>query len=187
METMTEADRPPLPERQSTDDGVPGDGEVVFELEALTASYGEKTALRNVTMKIPRNGVTAFIGPSGCGKSTLIRCLNRMNDGIATISGKVSYHGEDLYGPKVDVTDVRRRIGMVFQRPNPFPKSIYDNVAFGPRIQGTRKNMDERVERVLRHAALWDEVRDRLQAECDRALRRSAAAALHRPLPRRRS
>ena len=94
--------------------------------------------------------MTAFIGPSGCGKSTLIRCLNRMNDGIATISGKVSYHGEDMYGPKVDVTDVRRRIGMVFQRPNPFPKSIYDNVAFGPRIQGIRKNMDERVERVLR-------------------------------------
>ena len=177
----------PMLEVSDTVVEVEENAEVVFDLAALTASYGEKIALRNVTMKIRRNGVTAFIGPSGCGKSTLIRCLNRMNDGIATISGKVIYHGEDLYGPKIDATDVRRRIGMVFQRPNPFPKSIYDNVAFGPRIQGRRRNMDERVEKMLRHAALWDEVRDRLKAKCDRALGRSAAAAVHRPLPRCRS
>jgi phosphate transport system ATP-binding protein len=109
--------------------------------------------------------VTAFIGPSGCGKSTFIRCLNRMNDVIpgAKDDGQVLYHGRDLYAREVDPVEVRRRIGMVFQKPNPFPKSVYDNIAFGPRMLGMKKNLDERVERVLRHAALWDEVKDRLK------------------------
>jgi phosphate transport system ATP-binding protein len=119
-----------------------------------------------VTLDIRRNYVTAFIGPSGCGKSTLIRCFNRMNDLIpgAVVSGEVHYHGRDLYGPSVDPVEVRRRIGMVFQKPNPFPKSIYDNIAFGPRINGVRDRakLDAIVEKSLRAAALWDEVKDRL-------------------------
>jgi len=138
--------------------------EVVFAVEGLEVSYGGAAALRDVTLDIRRNYVTAFIGPSGCGKSTLIRCFNRMNDLIpgAVVSGKVDYHGRDLYGPSVDPVEVRRRIGMVFQKPNPFPKSIYDNIAFGPRVLKLTKDLDERVERTLRHAALWDEVKDRL-------------------------
>ena len=109
--------------------------------------------------------MTAFIGPSGCGKSTFIRCFDRMNDLIlsARVSGTILYHGQDLYGPEVDPVEVRKRIGMVFQKPNPFPKSIYDNIAFGPRVLGMTKDLDERVERTLRHAALWDEVKDRLK------------------------
>jgi phosphate transport system ATP-binding protein len=117
-------------------------------------------------MDVHRHEVTALIGPSGCGKSTLIRCLNRMNDLIptATVEGKLLYHGEDLYGPKVDPIQVRKLIGMVFQKPNPFPKSIHDNVAFGPRVLGMKGDMDEIVERALRDAALWDEVKDRLDS-----------------------
>jgi phosphate transport system ATP-binding protein len=138
--------------------------EPVFELAGLTVRYGGKPALADVTMDVGRNEVTAFIGPSGCGKSTLVRCLNRMNDLIpsASVEGSVRYRGIDLYGDGVDAVEVRRRIGMVFQKPNPFPKSIRDNVAFGPRVLGLKRGLDERVERALRRAALWDEVEDRL-------------------------
>jgi phosphate transport system ATP-binding protein len=139
--------------------------EVVFDVEQLEVSYNAAPALREVTIEIRENFVTAFIGPSGCGKSTLIRCFNRMNDLIpgATVTGSIGYHGRDLYGPKVDPVEVRRRIGMVFQKPNPFPKSIYDNIAFGPRVLGLKSGLDERVERALTGAALWDEVKDRLK------------------------
>ncbi len=139
--------------------------ETVFRIENLSVSYGGALALDGVTLAVHRNAVTAFIGPSGCGKSTFIRCLNRMNDLIAgaRVGGSVLYHGRDLYAANVDPVEVRRRIGMVFQKPNPFPKSIYDNIAFGPRILGMKKDLDERVERVLRSAALWDEVKDRLK------------------------
>ena len=128
-------------------------------------TYGGSLALSDVTLDVHKNAVTAFIGPSGCGKSTFIRCLNRMNDVIAgaRVGGTVLYHGRDLYAKDVDPVEVRRRIGMVFQKPNPFPKSIYDNVAYGPRMLGMKKGLDERVERVLRNAALWDEVKDRLK------------------------
>ena len=139
--------------------------EVVFDIRDLTVSYSGSVALRDATLEVHKNAVTAFIGPSGCGKSTFIRCLNRMNDEIpgAKVEGQVLYHGRNLYAPEVDKVEVRRRIGIVFQKPNPFPKSIYDNVAFGPRMLGMKKDMDDRVERVLRHSALWDEVKDRLK------------------------
>jgi phosphate transport system ATP-binding protein len=139
--------------------------EPIFQLEDVTVSYADNPAVRDVTFDIARNEITALIGPSGCGKSTLIRCLNRMNDLIPTarVDGKVIYHGQDLYGPEVDAVEVRKRIGMVFQKPNPFPKSIYDNIAFGPRVLGMKGDMDEIVERALRHAAVWDEVKDRLK------------------------
>ncbi len=139
--------------------------ERVFELEGVTVSYAGKPAVSDVSMAMYRNAITALIGPSGCGKSTLIRCLNRMNDLIpsAAVDGRVLYHGEDIYAPQVDPVEVRKRIGMVFQKPNPFPKSIHDNIAFGPRILGMEGNMDEIVERALRRAALWDEVKDRLE------------------------
>jgi phosphate transport system ATP-binding protein len=140
--------------------------EKVFELENVTVAYDGKPAVSEVTMDIHRNAITALIGPSGCGKSTLIRCFNRMNDLIpsASVSGRILYHGEDMYAPQIDPVEVRKRIGMVFQKPNPFPKSIYDNVAFGPRILGMDGNMDEIVETALRGAALWDEVKDRLDS-----------------------
>ena len=136
----------------------------VFGLEDVAVHYGDFTALSGVTMGLPRNQITALIGPSGCGKSTLLRCLNRMNDlvGNAHVTGRVLYNGEDIYAPDVDAVEVRRRIGMVFQKPNPFPKSIYDNVAFGPRLNGVRKGLDDIVEEALRGAALWDEVKDKL-------------------------
>ena len=139
--------------------------ETVFAVSDLTVSYAGNVALMGVDMDVRKNFVTAFIGPSGCGKSTFIRCFNRMNDLVpgARIEGRVLYHDRDLYGSNVDPVEVRRRIGMVFQKPNPFPKSIYDNIAFGPRVLGMRKDLDERVERTLRHAALWDEVKDRLK------------------------
>jgi phosphate transport system ATP-binding protein len=139
--------------------------EVVFAVDGLEVSYGGAPALRDVTIDIRRNFVTAFIGPSGCGKSTLIRCFNRMNDLIpgAVVSGRVHYHGRDLYAANVDPVEVRRRIGMVFQKPNPFPKSIFDNIAFGPRVLRLGGGLDERVERALVAAALWDEVKDRLR------------------------
>jgi phosphate transport system ATP-binding protein len=139
--------------------------EPVFELDRLTVSYGGNVAIRDVTLDVYEKSVTAFIGPSGCGKSTLIRCLDRMNDLVPTarIDGQVLYHGKDLYAGDVDPVEVRRRIGMVFQKPNPFPKSIFDNVAFGPRVLGLKGNLDERVEGALKHAALWDEVKDRLK------------------------
>jgi phosphate transport system ATP-binding protein len=140
-----------------------GSTETVFELDTVSVAYGDKTAVKDVSMGIHRNEITALIGPSGCGKSTLIRCLNRMNDLVptATVDGRVMYHGQDLYGKEIDPVEVRKRIGMVFQKPNPFPKSIFDNIAFGPRVLGL-DNIEERVERALKGAALWDEVKDRL-------------------------
>jgi phosphate transport system ATP-binding protein len=147
-------------------DTAPTHREVLFDVSHLTVDYSGVPALKDVSLEIYRNYVTAFIGPSGCGKSTFIRCFNRMNDLIptASVNGTILYHGIDLYGPEVDSVEVRKRIGMVFQKPNPFPKSIYDNVAFGPRVLGWKKELDERVERALRHAALWDEVKNRLKA-----------------------
>jgi phosphate transport system ATP-binding protein len=135
----------------------------IFDLESLSVRYDGKPAVKDVSMGIHENEITALIGPSGCGKSTLIRCLNRMNDLIpsASVEGRCLYHGHDLYGPNVDPVEVRKRIGMVFQKPNPFPKSIFDNVAFGPRVLGL-SDVKERVERALRSAALWDEVKGRL-------------------------
>jgi len=140
--------------------------ERIFHVEGLTAIYGTKPAIKDVTMDIYKNLVTAIIGPSGCGKSTYIRCLNRMNDLIPgfTQTGTIRYHGQDISGGDVDPVAVRRHIGMVFQRPNPFPKSIYDNVAWGCKVLGLRDDLDERVERALTQAALWDEVKDRLRA-----------------------
>ncbi|WP_127011334.1 ATP-binding cassette domain-containing protein, partial [Chlorogloeopsis fritschii] len=136
--------------------------ETVLRTEGLNIYYGKFLAVRDVWMDVPRNRVTAFIGPSGCGKSTLLRCYNRLNDLIESFraEGKVFYYGENLYAPHIDPVEVRRKIGMVFQRPNPFPKSIYENVAFGPRINGYKGDMDELVERSLKQAALWDEVKD---------------------------
>ena len=141
-----------------------GDREKVFELKGVGVDYGDAAAVKDISMDIRRNDVTALIGPSGCGKSTLLRCLNRMNDLIpaANVHGELLYHGEDLYGPGVDPVQVRKLIGMVFQKPNPFPKSIYDNVAFGPRVLGRTESLDVTVEKALRGAALWDEVKDRL-------------------------
>ncbi|MFN2471207.1 MAG: phosphate ABC transporter ATP-binding protein PstB [Gaiellaceae bacterium] len=132
----------------------------------LGVSYSGNMALEGVSLEIYRNFVTAFIGPSGCGKSTFIRCFNHMNALIPTaqIHGQILYHEQNLYGPDVDAVEVRRRIGMVFQKPNPFPKSIYDNVAFGPRVLGMTDGLDGRVERALQQAALWDEVKHRLKA-----------------------
>jgi phosphate transport system ATP-binding protein len=141
---------------------------LVFDVSDLSVYYGAFRAVRNVTLTIRPHEITAFIGPSGCGKTTVLRCFNRMNDFIesARVEGSIKYHGVDLYDPQVNSTEVRRRIGMVFQKPNPFPKSIYDNVAYGPRLEGVKKKaeLDEVVERSLRGAALWDEVKDRLKA-----------------------
>lgn len=139
--------------------------EAVLQTQEASISYGSFMAVRNVSMNIPRHKVTAFIGPSGCGKSTLLRCFNRLNDLIpgAKVQGKITYNGIDLYDSKVDPVEVRRRIGMVFQKPNPFPKSIYDNIAFGARVNGIKCDMDELVERSLRQSALWDEVKDKLK------------------------
>ena len=143
----------------------PDHRETVFDVEGLRVSYGGKPALRDVGIEVYKNHITAFIGPSGCGKSTFIRCFNRTNDLIlgAKVEGTVLYHGQDLYAPEVDAVEVRKLIGMVFQKPNPCPKSIYDNVAFGPRVIGLKDGLDERVERAIRQAALWDEVKDRLK------------------------
>jgi phosphate transport system ATP-binding protein len=139
--------------------------EAVFELCELSCYYGSFRAVRDISLSVPHNRITALIGPSGCGKSTLLRSLNRMNDLVdsARTEGQVLYHGVDLYAEDIDPVEVRRRIGMVFQKPNPFPKSIYDNVAFGPRVAGYSGDMDELVERSLRRAALWDEVKDSLR------------------------
>ena len=141
-------------------------GEIELEARNLSVFYGESHALKTISIAVPDRQVVAFIGPSGCGKSTLLRCFNRMNDLIpgARVEGEALFQGDNLYGPRVDAVEVRRRIGMVFQKPNPFPKSIYDNVAFGPRINGYRGKLDELVERSLRNAALWEEVKYRLDA-----------------------
>jgi phosphate transport system ATP-binding protein len=142
------------------------DAPAVFDVRDLSVYYGPFQAVRDVTLTIPARQITAFIGPSGCGKTTVLRCFNRMNDlvEIARVEGSVRYHGVDLYDPQVNPVEVRRRIGMVFQKPNPFPKSIYDNVAFGPRVARLKGDLDEIVERSLRRAALWDEVKDRLKS-----------------------
>jgi phosphate transport system ATP-binding protein len=139
--------------------------EVVFDVAGVSVYYGDFRAVRDVTISVYRNDITALIGPSGCGKTTFLRCLNRMNDLIegARVEGSIRYHGADLYDQEVDPVEVRRRIGMVFQKPNPFPKSIYDNVAFGPRVAGFKGNMDELVEESLHRAALWDEVKNKLK------------------------
>ena len=138
--------------------------ETVFSLEDVSIKYGDFRAVSHVNMEISKNQVTAFIGPSGCGKSTLLRAFNRMNDLILTssVTGTITYHGKNIYDHDVDPVEVRRRIGMVFQQPNPFPKSIYENVAFGPRNHGVKENLDEIVETSLKRAALWDEVKDKL-------------------------
>ena len=150
---------------QSRKDAEPSQREVVFDIQGLTVNYGRLTAISGVDFQIYRNVITAIIGPSGCGKSTFIRCLNRMNDLVpgTRIDGQILYQGADLYASEVDPVEVRRRIGMVFQKANPFPKSIYDNVGWGPRVLGMRADLDERVEKALRSAALWDEVKDRLK------------------------
>jgi phosphate transport system ATP-binding protein len=140
--------------------------DAVLETTNLNVYYGNFLAVKDVSLQILRNQITAFIGPSGCGKSTLLRCFNRLNDLIDSfhLKGQVYYQNQDLYSRRVDPVLVRRRIGMVFQKPNPFPKSIYDNVAYGPRINGYKGNLDELVEQSLRQAALWDEVKDKLKA-----------------------
>ena len=152
-------------QKDAHQDPVAEPSELVFEVHDVSVSYGTKSAIEGVTFDIAARQITALIGPSGCGKSTLLRAFNRMNDLIdgAEVHGSITYHGIDLYGSKVDPVEVRRRIGMVFQKPNPFPKSIYENIAFGPRVVGMKGNMDEIVETALRRAALWDEVKDRLK------------------------
>ncbi len=138
---------------------------VVYDLREVDAYYGSTRAVEGVSMRIHNNLVTALIGPSGCGKSTVVRTLNRMNDSVPgfRVTGEVLYHGRDIYHRDIDPVEVRRRIGMVFQRPNPFPKSIFDNIAWAPRILGLRTDLHDRVEKALRGAALWDEVKDRLK------------------------
>ena len=163
-----------LDESEQISPGAPADAapmtfaedEVVFRLQSVSCYYGAFRAVRDVNLEVPRNKITALIGPSGSGKSTLLRSFNRMNDLIETarLDGRILYHGVDIYADGVDPVEVRRRIGMVFQKPNPFPKSIYDNVAFGPRVAGFKGSMDELVERSLTRAALWDEVKDKLRS-----------------------
>ncbi|MDB9315758.1 phosphate ABC transporter ATP-binding protein PstB [Spirulina sp. CS-785/01] len=139
--------------------------EAVLRAQGVKVYYGTNLAVRDVTLDIPFNKVVAFIGPSGCGKSTILRCFNRMNDLVASarVEGKITFHGRDLYASNIDPVETRRRIGMVFQKPNPFPKSIFENIAFGARINGYKGDMNELVEDSLRRAALWDEVKDQLQ------------------------
>jgi len=156
----TSPQAPPAPPAAPEDEGP-----VVFDVRDTSVYYGDFRAVRDVDLRVRQHEITAFIGPSGCGKSTMLRCFNRMNDLIdsARVEGHISYHGVDLYDPAVNPVEVRRRIGMVFQKPNPFPKSIYDNVAYGPRVAGMKGNLDDIVERALEDAALWDEVKDRLK------------------------
>jgi len=175
MTTVNDFDRPPtqpITGADTVDGAVAGNEvsprEVVFDVEGLSVLYSGFRAVQPVNLDVARGEITAFIGPSGCGKSTVLRCFNRMNDLIpgAQVEGGLRYHGVDLYDPKVNAVEVRRRIGMVFQKPNPFPKSIYDNVAFGPRLHRSFRSsdLDELVENSLRAAALWDEVKDRLKS-----------------------
>jgi phosphate transport system ATP-binding protein len=170
MQTViAEPTRPSRPSyRADLDAPMPAvtDAPTLFALDKLEVYYGSFRAVRDVSLGIHEHEITAFIGPSGCGKTTVLRCLNRMNDLIpgARIAGRIDFHGIDIYGADVSATEVRRRIGMVFQKPNPFPKTIYENIAYGPRINGVRERakLDEIVEKSLRAAALWDEVKDRL-------------------------
>jgi phosphate transport system ATP-binding protein len=163
---ITADDTQPTTADPAVASGSPKDA--VFVVDDVHVYYGDFLAVREVNLDIAKNEITAFIGPSGCGKSTMLRCFNRMNDLIETarVQGRIDYHGIDLYSPGIDAVEVRRRIGMVFQKPNPFPKSIYDNLAFGPRISGVKKksDLDDIVESSLRRAALWDEVKDRLKS-----------------------
>src|SRR5919197_1046753 len=168
---MPESQAPPLAPPVSAVGTRPADrrrpsGPPVMELRDVSVFYGDYEAVRGTTMPIAQNRITAMIGPSGCGKSTILRSLNRMNDLIpgARVSGTVTYHGQDIYAQGVDPIQVRRRIGMVFQKPNPFPKSIYDNVAYGLRVNGFKGKLDDRVEEALTGAALWDEVKDKLKS-----------------------
>jgi len=166
---MTLADseiRIEVADRDRDPDPVIEPSSTVFEVADLSVYYGSFRAVRDVSVNVAEHEITAFIGPSGCGKTTVLRCFNRMNDliDIARVEGRISYHGADLYDPAVEPVEVRRRIGMVFQKPNPFPKSIYDNVAFGPKVAGIKGDMDDIVEQSLRRAALWDEVKDRLRS-----------------------
>ena len=144
--------------------GMPNSMEPVFDIDDLSVTYGDFRAVEGITLDIQPSEITAFIGPSGCGKTTVLRCFNRMNDLIesASVEGSIRYHGVNLYGPRIDPVEVRRRMGMVFQKPNPFPKSIYDNIAFGPRVAGHKGNLDDLVEESLTRAALWDEVSGKL-------------------------
>jgi phosphate transport system ATP-binding protein len=153
------------PAPQAASQGHTGSGEPAVDLRKVSVYYGTFRAVKDITFDVPANAITSLIGPSGSGKSTLLRAVNRMNDLIpgTRLEGEILYHGQNLYGPDVDAVEVRRRIGMVFQKPNPFPKSIYDNVAFGPRIIGYKGNMDQLVEQSLRRAAIWDEVKDKLK------------------------
>jgi phosphate transport system ATP-binding protein len=174
--TQTVTIAPPVPAAASIDaSALP-----LIQVSNLCLFYGASQALKNIALTIREKLVTAFIGPSGCGKSTLLRCFNRMNDLIESvrITGGISIAGQDINGPDIDVIELRKRVGMVFQKSNPFPKSVYDNVAYGLRLQGigSKSELDEAVESSLKQAALWDEVKDRL--------RRSATAALHRPSDR---
>ncbi|UCF67097.1 MAG: phosphate ABC transporter ATP-binding protein [Acidobacteriota bacterium] len=161
---------PQQPESLSAETGTvaaaaPAPASTILDIDGLSLWYGEKRALTDVTLTVPKQQITAFIGPSGCGKSTLLRCINRLNDLLdVRIEGKVFFEGQDIYAPSIDVNALRKRIGMVFQKSNPFPKTIYENVAYGPRIHGVanKAQLDEIVERSLRRAALWDEVNDRL-------------------------
>jgi phosphate transport system ATP-binding protein len=143
----------------------PSSADIALKTEDLKVYYGSNLAVRDVDLKIPRNEIVAFIGPSGCGKSTVLRCFNRMNDLIAScrVEGKITFHGREIYADGVDAVELRRKIGMVFQKPNPFPKSIYENIAWGARINGFKGDMDELVESSLRKAAVWDEVKDKLK------------------------
>ena len=156
----------------------------IMRVESVDVYYGDFRAVTEVNLEFGLHEITALIGPSGCGKSTLLRSLNRMNDLIdgARVDGEILFHGENIYGKGVDPIEVRRRIGMVFQKPNPFPKSIYDNIAYGPRVTGMKvESMDDLVEESLTRAALWDEVKDKLKQSAHRPLGWPAAAPLHRP------
>jgi len=155
-----------VPDTPAPDEEPERERELVFELRDLEVKYSGHTAVREVDLDIAAHEITAFIGPSGCGKTTVLRCLNRMHDltAGAEVIGQVNYHGESLYGSKVDAAEVRRRIGMVFQKPNPFPKTIFDNVAYGPKLNGRKRSeMSDIVEHALTRAALWDEVKDKLK------------------------
>ncbi len=155
----------PVPASERAPASGPAQRDVIFDVDDINVYYGDHRAIRDVSLDLHLNEITALIGPSGCGKSTFIRCLNRMNDLIpsARVEGEVVYHEQNLYDEKIDPVQVRKRIGMVFQKPNPFPKSIYDNIAFGPRVMGMKGNMDEIVEGALKRGALWEDVKDRLK------------------------
>jgi phosphate transport system ATP-binding protein len=159
------APQPLVPERRADGASPATAARLIFDARGVDVSYGGKLAIQDVTLGLNQHEITALIGPSGCGKSTFLRCLNRMNDLIpsARVDGEIIYHGENLYDSRIDPVQVRKCIGMVFQKPNPFPKSIYDNIAFGPKVVGMKGDMDQIVESALRRAALWDEVKDRLK------------------------